>query len=620
LFVYQVAAGGHKRGFRYFLDWTAYGEDLVEQIPKWSPRQTAIGTFKDNKAHSNWRQGFHLTEFEQFFKYRDPENVPVFQNLSAYRNREQGIYVWNCVHCKFLGGFLSDNQKGFELRRSDGLTVQNYVIQGQTEIFKNYVRDTKRDGLCGSSGWTYEGINMMGTMFRLDYQDPGFGLRLKNVVLSGFDKEKKYYSNCPSTEAIGLSTDTHYAAHWDYKSSFENVTVEDSRGTIIDGCRASSYGYPDIVITDLDGSLDPDKSAASGALVSDYPYMTGLFNCKSIGNCMAYCPGVCLGMFTFFTERFGTENYKLRVTDTSTGLSVDIPGYARTYDERWNTYAYDGQRTFSASLPAGNYTAKFVDASGNLAWPTYAEEVWARPADCAGGVTKGMVTLIKPAIETATKCAELLRNGASENRTNTLPWLHTKGDGGTFVNLKPGAGRNGGNALATFQRTQHWTGPAQNLNSLCTDAVEGEFYEFNAWMKMTDLAGNPATNINPNGEWWRNQAPILTVNDRTYRNASTKEYLYTNEYRDFASLVRPYKNDQWSRVHGIFRMPNKSPRLWVEIERAPDNVEIILDSASLTPFSCSRDSLVRNGGLETGDTLYWGECSDSRHDNLLYLC
>eukprot|EP00986_Skeletonema_menzelii_P003357 scaffold1026_cov141-Skeletonema_menzelii.AAC.8 len=156
-----------------------------------------------------------------------------------------------------------------------------------------------------------------------------------------------------------------------------------------------------------------------------------------------------------------------------------------------------------------------------------------------------------------------------------------------------------------MDRVHHWTGIAQNLNTLCTDAGEGQFYEFNAMMKMTDEAGNPSTVINPNREWWRNQSPLLTINDRQYRDASTKEYLYTAEHRDLAALVRPFNNTEWNRVHGIFKMMPTSARLWVELERAPDNVKFLLDGASLTPITCSRDSLVRNGNLELGDSRFW---------------
>eukprot|EP00577_Skeletonema_sp_RCC1716_P002322 CAMPEP_0113418638 /NCGR_PEP_ID=MMETSP0013_2-20120614/26321_1 /TAXON_ID=2843 ORGANISM="Skeletonema costatum, Strain 1716" /NCGR_SAMPLE_ID=MMETSP0013_2 /ASSEMBLY_ACC=CAM_ASM_000158 /LENGTH=1088 /DNA_ID=CAMNT_0000305903 /DNA_START=295 /DNA_END=3558 /DNA_ORIENTATION=- /assembly_acc=CAM_ASM_000158 len=89
-FIGNVAAGGHARGFRYYLDTKTLGEDLIQVGG--TLRVSPIGTFKDNKAHSNFRQGFHLADLEQFFQFRDPENVPVFENLSAYRNREQGIY------------------------------------------------------------------------------------------------------------------------------------------------------------------------------------------------------------------------------------------------------------------------------------------------------------------------------------------------------------------------------------------------------------------------------------------------------------------------------------------------------------------------------------------------
>lgn len=569
-------------------------------------RQIALGTFKDNKAHSNFRQGFHFSDLEQFFQFRDPENnVPLFENLSAYRNREQGIYAWNVIHAKFIKGFLSDNQKGIELRRMDGITVEDFVIQGQTEIFKNHTGS--RDKLCGYSGWTYEGLNLMGALWRYGDTDPGTGLRLKNVVFLGFDKEKEYYPTCPSTEPIGMSSDTNIASHFDYKTSFLNVTIKDKRGMILDGCRASSYGFPDIVINDLDGSLDPDKNAASGALVSDKEYMTTLLGgCKPFTGCMAYCAGVCLNMFAIYTERFGTEKYKLRVTDTSSGISVEIPGNALDVGERGNTYAYEGQRVFSASLPAGEYTAEFVDELGNLVWPTYAEEQWARPADCAGGVSVGSVTLIKPGIDTVTGCAELIRNGASVNRTETKPWIHTKWYSEKAIEVRPGLGKDGGNAVATYQRQYHWTGIAQNLNSLCTDVNEGEFYEFNAWVKMTDFNGVAATNIDVNREWWRNQSPILTINSRKYRDETSKQYLYNVEIQDVAAVVRPYNKDQWSRIHGIFKMPT-SQRIFIEIERAPDKVELILDSASLTPFSCNRESLVSNGRLETNDTRFWGK-------------
>ncbi len=48
--------------------------------------------------------------------------------------------------------------------------------------------------------------------------------------------------------------------------------------------------------------------------------------------------------------------------------------------------------------------------------------------------------LIKPAIDVATECADLIRNGLSVNRNGTLPWLHTNWFGDKALELKPGEG------------------------------------------------------------------------------------------------------------------------------------------------------------------------------------
>lgn len=123
---------------------------------------------------------------------------------------------------------------------------------------------------------------------------------------------------------------------------------------------------------------------------------------------------------------------------------------------------------------------------------------------------------------------------------------------------------------------------------------------------MIDSAGNPATVVDPNREWYKNLSPILTINAREYRDASTKQFTFTTEDYDKAWLARPYKPDGWNLVHGLFRLPENSPRVFWEIERAPDNVEFIIDNASLKPVTCNPDMLVKNGNLEDeGVSKYW---------------
>ena len=88
------------------MDWRNRGEDNKDRgnliSPNRSRRRLPLGTFKNNKAHSNYWQGYRFHHFEQFFQYRNDVDVPKFENMMAYRNREHGIYAYS----KFLGSIL----------------------------------------------------------------------------------------------------------------------------------------------------------------------------------------------------------------------------------------------------------------------------------------------------------------------------------------------------------------------------------------------------------------------------------------------------------------------------------------------------------------------------------
>ncbi len=122
------------------------------------------------------------------------------------------------------------------------------------------------------------------------------------------------------SQAISINADLR-DKHFDYISSAENVKIVDSRGTVMDGCQISAeLGVKDIVITSIDGSLDPTGNATSGSLIHDYDHVKqilGVGACSSIGKCMAFCPNTCLRTFSFKVEQFGTESWKLRVSCTT---------------------------------------------------------------------------------------------------------------------------------------------------------------------------------------------------------------------------------------------------------------------------------------------------------------
>lgn len=81
------------------MDWRSWGEDNISNGnligPGGSMRHKPLGVFRNNKAHSNYWQGFRLHHFEQFFQFRNDVDVPIFEGTMAYRNREHGIYAYS---------------------------------------------------------------------------------------------------------------------------------------------------------------------------------------------------------------------------------------------------------------------------------------------------------------------------------------------------------------------------------------------------------------------------------------------------------------------------------------------------------------------------------------------
>ena len=172
---------------------------------------------------------------------------------------------------------------------------------------------------------------------------------------------------------------------------------------------------------------------------------------------MAYCTDVCLRTFSCRVEQFGTENWKLRITN-SNGDSMDIPGLIDAGNSIQFSDAWKYMK-FSASLPAGTFTAQFIDEVGNQVWPTSVEELWENPLDCAGSVSQADVTILKPEVD-GPSCDELVRNGGQDATLSTSdPWLHTR-DG---VAVGVGLGIDGSDAIVTTNRKYHWTGIGQNL-------------------------------------------------------------------------------------------------------------------------------------------------------------
>jgi cell migration-inducing and hyaluronan-binding protein len=122
-FVGNAAAGADGNGFWYDLPEKPTGSFATSSL---RPRQSPMGTFADNVAHSNrstgWKTGNGL-----FVDEYEPEGpTPVIRDFSAWRNG--GFGVWN-EHTRLEGASLGENGTGFLGRHA---TLANALVVGQT--------------------------------------------------------------------------------------------------------------------------------------------------------------------------------------------------------------------------------------------------------------------------------------------------------------------------------------------------------------------------------------------------------------------------------------------------------------------------------------------------------
>jgi hypothetical protein len=296
----------------------------------------------------------------------------------------------------------------------------------------------------------------------------------------------------------------------------------------------------------------------------------------------------------------------LIVTDEN-GNSRSVPGKIEPGDYyKYSRALYS--RKFAVSLPAGTYTAQFVDQDGNEVWPIYVDELWEASPDCAMSAGPLDIKLSKPYVDTPF-CDEMIRNGGQDDiLTTSEPWVHTDPGVGIKHQL-----HNLSDAIITINRKSTYSGLGQSIDSRCVDKMRGRYVEFSAWIQL-NKNGTPATNIDPDTFWWNRKSPQLSMLTLQHRDISTKEYIFREETNDIALLARPYRSDGWNLIHGIFRLPSTF-HLFIEIDSAPEDLDFALDDVSMTPFYCDPDRLVRNGDLEELDvTKYWDTWGEPKID------
>lgn len=444
-------------------------------------------------------------------------------------------------------------------------------------------------------------------MWMVDPNQP-FGAKIHNTSFSKFANQ-----GCKGF-VMNWSHDSR--GYFDYTTLFSGTNVEP--GTpLVDMCLARSSGINEIVVTDLDSSLDPvGLGSGVSSLISDDENLMVMLNktkCTPIASaCAQYCRDACLRSFTIAIDNGGTEDIQLELYSDDNAATLNSTfEVGNDYENTW----YQRYRYFSASLPAGSYNARFIQ-NGSIV------DVWPKLVQLTEGKEPGCTTYYDNlALEVPTMtfetCRDLIENGGIEN--GIAPWHHSGGG----LDLIQGAGVNGSQAISSVNRESYWDSLGQFIDMNCIHFMANMSYEINAKVRMFDEDSGepyPCDADVVNTQWESCPRFTLKLDDPP----TSARFLY------FAHAVRSVGDpmersgynligngtNQWIDLHGIFKVNHQmlnSRNIFGYVERVKPGVGLIIDDVSIKAMVIPGESndlecsnLVHNGDFEVGTSHYWG--------------
>ena len=148
----------------------------------------------------------------------------------SYKNTERGFYLQWSHQAIIINGLFVDNQVGIFARFSDNLTITNTAVKGQTNVTRALTRPPFLRKLCPS---TKPVIGLQMNTYINDSGDTK-GLTMRNVSFTDFDSS----ADCIGSVAISFNPYDKRDGHFDYITSFKNVSISDTRNRSINACDA----------------------------------------------------------------------------------------------------------------------------------------------------------------------------------------------------------------------------------------------------------------------------------------------------------------------------------------------------------------------------------------------
>ena len=473
--------------------------------------------------------------------------------------------------------------------------------------YKDKVLSQSAPNVCAGNPSYVRGIEMHTFRHERGLVREGFGSRVqglfKNSTFSGFDN-----TGC-DTSAVFWADDEVRVGSWDYWTFLEDSEAQDiSTGHIANFCRAVTVGITDSYII--------DKNSAFGGMGGPSTIMTYTNSHNKLQafveptlchdhpeNCFSYCENTCLRTVTFRVDPGISDGHKLKICKNN-----DPQNRCETYENWYNDDIRDRFRIFSPALPAGSYSAEFLDELNQVSWPRGLNITYEVDMCDGGAVLEGDIELTIPQVDESL-CENLISNGdADASNTDPGTWVYERNTG---IEIIQSMGINGSNAFGDARTETHDDGITQHLDTRCLSLHKGREYEVSAYVKLIDGNGQPVY-CDPSSVG-SNRCPRIMLHYGVYRKEN-ENFLRDQEIEAGITRAGNNDNDGYQLVNGIVTIDDSladASNVRLYVERSSNNREMFVDNVSMTLISesvCDVDEeLVSNGDFNSGTSEFWDD-------------
>lgn len=381
-YIGNVAAGSEMQGFWFDTKDDVQGpSSMLAENADVHPFYTPLGSFVDNRAHSNGENGVAL-----YPKGWEPSEVSIFESIVAYKNRRAGVLIHGNLNVIVRDAIMADNnfcaRYFFNPPGSNLLT--NSTCIGKSQDVRN------RDGnACHPKN---EWLSIEGVRFAYNELEGG-AMVLANVHFQGFDDigpcqtgewaaQALYAHGFPNHAVLGSHTSMDVTPRMT-GLTFESVTNRFDIPPVL-----ADTGVENIYVEDIDGTIGPD-GRGPGFFVQDNTDMKAFLppcvplppNPSNAWTSRAvFCEHVCLRKLLIKAHG-----------DARTIVVEEVGGIGLTHSFGKN----DVTRRFDPVLPAGSYRIAFLDADGTPFRPPSMVMTLGEAPQCEDHITEESIDWIE---------------------------------------------------------------------------------------------------------------------------------------------------------------------------------------------------------------------------------